>query len=61
LIEHDLFGKPLRTFPDHALKLPSAAGRLQLPGPIGIDVSRGEQIYLPAPLGAAIHAADHFL
>jgi len=52
------------------LKLPSAAGRLELSCPIGInvrqyngsaDVSRGEQLYPPAPLFASVHTADHFL
>ena len=52
------------------LKLPSAAGGLELPCPIGInvrqyngsaDVSRGEQLYPPAPLFASVHTADHFL
>jgi hypothetical protein len=43
------------------LKLPSAAGRLQLPCPIGIDIPPGEQLDPPAPLLAAVHAADHFL
>src|SRR5712692_6068389 len=52
------------------LKLPSAAGRLELPCPIGInvrryygsaDVWRGEQLYPPVPLFASVHTADHFL
>src|SRR5205823_10053335 len=35
LFEHELFGKPLRTFPDHALDeaVPAAYGSLSYPSP----------------------------
>jgi hypothetical protein len=36
LFEHDLFGKPLHTFPDHALAVPASLAVPGVDGAIGL-------------------------